>query len=153
MITAAPLLSLASLVVLPAGAEEMNDARLLIEAQVQVAAAAILVMEQEGISPSQRAARLFPLAEELERLHARRAQLNAQQLEQEERLAAANAGVRKIALRLLRDMEHCAAAGYAGSAELESAVRRLALAFEGEKAEPEQETPAATGQSGAAPAH
>ncbi len=128
---ALPAIALAPLVFLPAGSEAMNDARLLVESQVQVAATATAVLEEKKLTPTARAERLLPLAAELARLHAQRAQVDARQLEEEEARAAADPSVQRLALRLLRAMELCAASDYAGSPELKNALYRLTLAFEG----------------------
>ncbi len=125
-------MALASLLVLPAGAEQLNDASLLVEAQVQAAAAAVAVLEKVELPAAAHAERLLPLANELARLHRQRAHVDAAQLEEAEARAAADAEVQKLALRLLHAMELCAASGYANSPELAAAVRRLILAFEGE---------------------
>ncbi len=125
-------IALLPLLVLPAGAEQQTDAQLLVEAQVQAAAAAVAVLEKVELPAAARAESLLPLANELARLHALRSQVDAAHLEEAESCAAADAEVQQLALRLLRAMELCAAADYAGSPELEAAVRRLALAIEGE---------------------
>ncbi len=127
-----PQMALVPLLVLPAGAESLNDARLLVEAQVQAAAAVVAVLEKMELPPAARAERLLPLVNELARLHAQRGQVDASLLEAEEARAAADAEVQRLALRLLRAMELCAAADYAGSPELAAAVRRLSRAIEGE---------------------
>ncbi len=143
-------LSLASLLVLPAGAERLNDAELLVEAQVQAAAAAVAVLEKVELPPAARAESLLPLARELAQLHARRSQLDAQQLEAAEVRAAEDAEVQRLALRLLRAVELCAASDYSGSLELRAAVQRLALAIEGElEAEEAAASAPVTAQSGA----
>ncbi len=157
-----PTLALVPSLVLPAGAGQMDDAHLLVEAQLQAAAAALAVLEKVELPPAARAERLLPLATELARLHACRAHVNAAQLEEAEAQAAENAEVQQLALRLLRAMELCAAADYAGSPELAAAVHRLALAIEGELEEeaagqmpPQQQAApdALTGQSGAGQGH
>ncbi len=124
---------------LPAAAEPMSEAQLLVESQLQAAAAAVAVLEKTELTPTARAASLLPLAGELARLHARRAQVNAEQLAEAESRAVADAEVQKLALRLLRAMEHCAASDYANSPELAAAVHRLSLAIEGELDEEGQE--------------
>ncbi len=147
-----PTLTLAPLLVLPEDAGQMNDARLLVEAQVQAAATAAAVLEKLELPPSARAGHLLPITAELARLHALRAHMDTAQLEAAEAEAAANRHVQQLALRLLRAVEHCAATGYAGSPELEAAVRRLSLAIEGELEE-EAPPPAATEQNDAVSAH
>ncbi len=127
-----PQLCVAVALLLPAGAEGMNDAQLLVEAQLQAAAAAVAVLEKVEMPAASRAESLMPLAAELARLHAQRGQLNAEQLEAAEGRAAEDAEVQKLALRLLRAVEHCAASDYAGSPALRDAVQRLLLAIEGE---------------------
>ncbi len=150
-----PHIALVPLLVLPAGAEQLTDAHLLVEAQVQTAAAAAAVLEKLELPPAARAERLLPLAAELARLHALRAQINAAELEAAEARAAADAEVQRLALRLLRAVEHCAASDYGGSLELREAVMRLSLAIEGElethpePARPPQGEEGATAQSGA----
>ncbi len=125
-------IALLSFLAIPAGAQSLNDARLLVEAQVQAAAAAVAVLEKMELPPAARAKRLLPLAMELARLHAHRVHVDAALLEEAEAEAAANVEVQQLALRLLRAVELCAAADYSGSPELAAAVRRLALAIEGE---------------------
>ncbi len=137
--------ALVALTALPAGAVNMADAQLLVESQVQAAAAAVAVLEKKELPPAERAALLLPIAAELARLHALRAQVNAAELEAAESAAASDAGVQQLVLRLLRAMELCAASDYAGSTELAAAVYRLALAIEGEL----DEEVAVTGQNGA----
>ncbi len=145
-------IALVPLVVLPAEAGHMNDARLLVEAQLQAAAAAVVVLEKLDLPPATRAGHLLPLANELARLHAQRAHVDAAQLEEAEARAAADAEVQQLAQRLLRAMELCAAADYEGSTELAAAVRRLALAIEGElEEEVKGQVAPTTEQSGAAP--
>ncbi len=145
---------LVSSLILPAPAGQVDDASLLVDAQVQAAAAAVAVMEKRELPPGSRARLLLPLASELARLHALRSRVDAAQLDAAESRAAADTHVQLLALRLLRCIELCAATGYSGSAELEIAVRRLALAIEGELDDAEQEQPAGfSEQSGAAPAH
>ncbi len=143
-----------SLFLAPAGAEGLSDASLLVEAQLQAAAAAVAVLEKVELPAPARAERLLPLANELARLHALRSELNAAELEEAEAQAAEDAQVQQLALRLLRAMELCAASDYAGSPELAAAVRRLALAIEGELQEYDgagasaaQAAPAAQGAS------
>ncbi len=143
-------LALVPLLVMPAGTELMSDACLLVEAQLQAAAAAVAVLEKVELPPAARAERLAPLATELARLHTLRAQVNAAELESAEAQAAENAEVQRLALRLLRAIELCAASDYAGSPELEAAVRRLSLAIEGEL---DDENAVLTGQSGAGQGH
>ncbi len=148
-----PHIALAPLLVLPAGAEQQTDAQLLVEAQVQTAAAAAAVLEKLELPPAARAESLLPLAAELSRLHAMRAQVDAACLEDAEARAAENAEVQRLALRLLRAVELCAASDYSGSVELREAVQRLSRAIEGGLEEEEGKGSAApTGQSGAAPA-
>ncbi len=127
---------LASLLLSSAAAAQETDAHVLVDSQVQAAAAAVAVLEKQELPPAARARLLLPIASELARLHALRCQVNAQQLAEEEARAAANADVQRLALRLLRAMELCAAADYSDSPELEAALRRLSLAIEGE-VEPE----------------
>ncbi len=147
------LLASLPVLMLPAGAAELTDAQLLVEAQVQVAAAAVAVLEKVELPPSSRAESLLPLAGELARLHAQRSRVDAVQLEEAEARAAADAEVQQLALRLLRAVELCAASDYAGSQELREAVQRLALAIEGEL-EPERAVvPSLTEQTGAESEH
>ncbi len=146
--------SLLALLALPAVAQQLDEAQLLVDAQVQAAATAVAVLEKVELPPSARAERLLPLAGELARLHAQRAQVDAACLEAAEARAAADREVQQLALRLLRALDFCAASDYAGSPELEAAVRRLALAIEGaleHEAPPQspQEGAALTGQNGA----
>ncbi len=149
-----PQLALVPLLVLSAGAERLNDAQLLIEAQLQAAAAALAVLEKLELTPATRAGQLLPLANELARLHAQRARLDARQLEEAEARAAADTEVQLLALRLLRAIELCAASDYASSTELAAAVQRLSLAIEGElNLTAEEKPPALTTQSGAESAH
>ncbi len=143
-------IALVPAVVLPSGADQMTDARLLVESQVQVAAVAAAVLEEKKLSAAARAERLLPLASELARLHERRAQADAAQLEQEEARAAADAAVQQLALRLLFAIECCAASNYEDSPQLRTAVQRLALAIEGQAAQVETvQGGAPTAQSGA----
>ncbi len=144
----------APLLLLPALAQQ-PDAHHLVEAQVEAAAAAVAVLEKAELSPAARAERLLPLAGELARLYAARAGVDAARLEEAEARAAADTEVQQLALRLLRAIELCAAADYAGAPELAAAVRRLSRAIEGAAPETEpaaQATPALTEQSGVAPA-
>ncbi len=146
--------ALIPLLVLPAGAEGMNDAQLLVEAQLQAAAAAVAVLERRELPPAARAERLLPLAHELARLHAARAHVDADSLTVAESTAANDTAVQQLALGLLRAMEHCAASAYENSPELAAAVQRLSLAIEGELPAEQagQGAAALTEQSGAAPA-
>ncbi len=148
-------IALLPLLVLPAGAHRLNDAQLLVEAQLQAAAAAVAVLERKELPPATRAESLLPLANELARLHARRSQVDAALLAEAEAAAANNREVQALALRLLRAMELCAASGYENSPQLQAALLRLSLAIEGEldEAPPSKEDTSLTGQNGAAQAH
>ncbi len=124
--------ALIALAALPAMAVQEGAARQLVDSQLQAAAAAVAVLEKTELPPAERAKILLPIAAELARLHALRPQVNAEELEAAESAAASDAGVQQLVLRLLRAMELCAASDYAGSTELAAALRRLALAIEGE---------------------
>ncbi len=145
---------LALLLTLPAVAEPLDDVQLLVDAQLQAAAAAVAVLEKVELPPAARAERLLPLAAELERLHAARAGVDAALLEEVEARVAEDTAVQQLALRLLHAIEQCAAADYMGSPELGAAVRRLSMVIEGavpEDEPAEQASPVITAQSGAAP--
>ncbi len=144
-----------SMMLLPTGAEQTDDARLLVEAQLQAAAAVLAVMERRELPPAARAESLLPLVSELVRLHAARAQVDAGRLAEAEEEAANDVGVQQLALRLLRAIELCAASGYENSPELQAAVLRLSLAIEGELDDEsaKQGGSALTGQNDAAPEH
>ncbi len=149
-----PPLALLPLLVLPNGAEHLSDAHLLVEAQLQAAASAVAVLEKVELPAATRAGQLLPLANELARLHAQRSRVDAGQLAEAETRAAADPEVQKLALRLLRAIELCAASDYAGSPELAAAVRRLSLAIEGElDLSAEEPGGTLTAQSGAESAH
>ncbi len=132
----------------------VEDARLHVQEQLRAAAAALIVLEEGGTPPAQRAERLLVQVEALEALQARRAAIDPAALADMEAGVAASPGAQSIALRLLRALERCAAADYEGSPELKAAVERLVLVFEGEMAAEGKGNPAPadaspTPQSGA----
>ncbi len=126
------LLAAAPAFVVPAGAETMSSARLLVEAQRQAADAVVTVLASANLDPEERAARLLPLVDQLERLNAQRSQTPPDELEQEEARAAQDPFVQQLALQLYDLIHRAAAADYDGSPALRDAVKRLYACLEGE---------------------